>query len=62
MRKAAANFPTDCQGSALIEYSLVVCAIAMTLLSAITALGDELSQTYQAIITGLALISGGASG
>jgi Flp pilus assembly pilin Flp len=61
MRKAATNFLTDCQGSALIEYSLVACAIAITLLSAITALGDELALTYQSIISGIVSI-GGVSG
>lgn len=61
MRKAVTNLLTDRRGAALIEYSLVACAIAITLLSAITALGEELGETYQTILTGIAAI-GGASG
>ncbi len=43
----------------MIEYSLLIGGIAIALLSAISALGDELTATYQAIVSGVASIGVG---
>jgi Flp pilus assembly pilin Flp len=59
MQKPIRRILSDCSGSALIEYSLLLGGIAIALLSAISALGNELTATYQAIISGVASIGAG---
>jgi len=59
MRKAISLFLTDAHGSAMIEYCLVTSAIAVALISAISAIGGALSETYQAIVSGISAVNGG---
>lgn len=58
MRKAIIIFLADKKGSAALEYSLVVAALAIGILTTISSLGDVLGNLYQTIVSGLAAIAG----
>lgn len=57
MRRVIARFATDREGSAAIEYSLVIACIALGILAALLSLGSELQQIYAGIMSGLASLS-----
>lgn len=60
MRKEIIYFWTSTDGSAAIEYSVLVGALALALIAAIVSLTETLNALYQTIITGMASIGGAA--
>jgi Flp pilus assembly pilin Flp len=60
MRQVISRFPADSDGSAMLEYALIVSAIAIAILSPLSSLGETLGTLYQTIISGLASVGGSA--
>ena len=60
MRQAINHFWVSTDGSAAIEYSLLVGALAVALIAAIVSFTGTLASLFQAIIAGLASIGGAA--
>jgi Flp pilus assembly pilin Flp len=60
MRQVISRFLADDSGSAMLEYTLLVSAIAIALLSPLSLLGETLGAFYQTIISGLASVGGSA--
>jgi Flp pilus assembly pilin Flp len=58
MRKAVIRFHFDRRGSAMLEYSLVMGAIAICVASAVSGLGGGLGEMYGTILTGVTTIGG----
>lgn len=58
MRNAINQFWASTDGSAAIEYSLLVGALAVGLIAAIGSFTETLGSLFQAIISGLASIGG----
>ena len=58
MRKAITQFLAEPNGSAMLEYALILSAIAIGVLSATSALGETLGEVYQTIISGIGSIGG----
>jgi len=58
MRKAVICFYSDRRGSAMLEYSLVMGAIAICVVAAVSGLGDALGEMYRTILTGVTAIGG----
>ena len=58
MRKAVIHFYSDRRGSAMLEYSLVMGAMAICVVSAVSGLGDALGEMYRTILTGVTTIGG----
>lgn len=56
MRKGIIYFWTSTDGSAAIEYSVLVGALALALIAAIVSLTETLNALYQTIIAGMASI------
>lgn len=62
MPKAICQFLTATEGSAMLEYSLVMAAVALGVISAVTSLGEILGGIFQTIIAAIASMSGTAAG
>jgi Flp pilus assembly pilin Flp len=60
MRQVISRFLADSDGSAMLEYALIVSAIAIAILSPLSSLGETLGTLYQTIISGLASVGGSA--
>jgi Flp pilus assembly pilin Flp len=58
MRKAVTHFLADERGSAMLEYSLIMAAMAVCVISAVSALGETLGGLYQTILAGVVSIGG----
>jgi Flp pilus assembly pilin Flp len=58
MRKAIILFYSDRRGSAMLEYSLVMGAIAICVVSGVSGLGGALDEMYRTILTGVTAIGG----
>lgn len=56
MRNAVIHFLADRRGSAMLEYSLVLGAIAICVVSAVSGLGEALGELYRTILTGVLAI------
>ena len=56
MRNAVIRFFSDRRGAAMLEYSLVMGAIAVCVVSAVSGLGDALGEMYRTILTGVTAI------
>jgi len=61
MRKTITSFIRDERGAAIVEYSILLAAIALGVLSATNALGQELGNIYHTISSGIASIGGDAA-
>ena len=57
MRQARVNFAANTDGSAAIEYSLIVAGIALGVLMAVLSFSDELQNVYAGIEAGVASLS-----
>jgi Flp pilus assembly pilin Flp len=57
MRRAIARFAADSEGSAAIEYSLIVGCVALGILAALTSFSGLLQQIYADIASGVAALS-----
>jgi Flp pilus assembly pilin Flp len=57
MRRVIARFAAGREGSAAIEYSLIVGCVALGILAALMSLSSELQQIYADIASGLASLS-----
>jgi Flp pilus assembly pilin Flp len=57
MRRVIARFAADEQGSAAIEYSLILASIALGILAVLLSFGGELQQIYAGIAAGLNTLS-----
>jgi Flp pilus assembly pilin Flp len=53
MRTLLAKFLTDRSGAAILEYSLIIGAVAVMLVSAVSSLGQGLGEIYQRVILAL---------
>ncbi len=56
MQISISKFIAQEKGSAALEYSLVAAAVAIGVLSAISALGNAVGEIYQILLSGLAVI------
>jgi Flp pilus assembly pilin Flp len=57
MRKAVLDFLADDGGAAMLEYSLIMAAMAICVISAVSALGETLGGVYQNILSGVVAIN-----
>jgi Flp pilus assembly pilin Flp len=57
MRRVIPRFLANADGNAAIEYSLIVAGIALGLIMGLTALSEQLQDTYAAILAGVASLS-----
>jgi Flp pilus assembly pilin Flp len=62
MRKIINTFLSDERGNAALEYALVLAAVGLGLITAVSALSETLGEIYQTITAGLATIGGGSPG
>lgn len=53
MKKLFNRFKSDESGATAIEYGLIAALIAVAVIAAITAVGDQLSTTFSTIDSGL---------
>lgn len=53
MRTLLAKFLTDRSGAAILEYSLIIGAVAVMLISTVSSLGQGLGEIYQSVILAL---------
>lgn len=60
MPKAISHLLTGTEGSAMLEYSLVMAAVALGVISAVASLGDILGEIFQTIISAVAAMNGAA--
>jgi Flp pilus assembly pilin Flp len=58
MRRAFNRFAANAEGSAAIEYSLIVAGIALGMLMALLSFSDQLQGIYAGIEAGVASLSG----
>ena len=58
MPKAICRFLTATEGAAMLEYSLVMAAVALGVISAVTSLGEILGGIFQTIIAAVAAMNG----
>lgn len=54
MRNLVSKFVNDEEGATAIEYGLIAALIAVAIIGAITAVGDNLSDTFDDVASGLA--------
>ncbi|WP_170937284.1 MULTISPECIES: hypothetical protein [Rhodomicrobium] len=58
MPKAISQFFSQTRGAATLEYSMVMAAVVLGLMSAIVSLGEILSGIFQTVISAIALMNG----
>ena len=56
-RKEAIRFWTETEGQDLVEYALIVAAIALGMIAAVQGVASALNSLYQSISAGLTLTS-----
>ena len=56
MKRLIINFLRDEHAQDLVEYALIVAAVALALISVVNNLGVAITSVYQSIITGLGTI------
>ncbi len=59
MRKPINDFLADARGNAALEYGLVLAAIGVAVVSAVSALGETLAEIYQTVLSGLSSFGSG---
>ncbi len=62
MRKTISDFLADSRGNAALEYGLVLAAVGIGLVSAVSALGEALGEIYRSVLSALVAMNGATLG
>lgn len=57
MRRALIRFAADIQGSAVVEYGVIMAGTTLAILMAVFSFTEELQRIYESIIAGIVLLS-----